>query len=356
MYIKETTTDKLLSQLSKEHVNMVLVAEHSEINIQELIKKCKEADIRIAGAIFPKIVVDDKSLDTGAILKFIHTDDTPFLVRDLSTISMEGLPKLRDSYNTCIVLLDGLSASIPSFLGKIYDKYWNQISYIGGGAGSLSLKQQPCVFTNEGFCENAGILLMTPWQTKLGVKHGWEKIAGPFVANKTDGNKVIQINWRPAFQVYKEIVEQHTDKRFDEMDFFDIAKGFPFGIYRDGQEDIVRDPIAVEENGSLICVGKVEQNTSINILKGHDKQLIDNAQQASCNAYHPQSHDTLLVDCISRVLYLEDRFDEELQAVKKGLKVENGRLEGILSLGEISSDVNGYLEFFNKTTVASSFY
>ncbi len=356
MYIKNTAIENILEVLSREHVNMLLVAEHSDIDVRELIFKCNEEKIIIAGGLFPMILHNESSLDKGAILKVIKSKSKPYLIKDMSSKFINELPEMSDDQKSSLVLVDGLSPDIPNFLHTLYDKYWSNISYVGGGAGSLTLEQKPCIFTNDGFYQNAGLILLSEWSTKLGVKHGWGKIAGPFVANKTEGNKIIELNWKPAFEVYKEIVEQHTDDRFASSDFFNISKGFPFGIYREGQEDIVRDPISVEENGTLVCVGRVEENTSLNILKGNNEELINNASMAASLATHENPTDTFVANCISRVLYLEEDFSKELNAIKSGLNMGHAALEGILSIGEVSSDVNGYLEFFNKTTVVSSFY
>jgi hypothetical protein len=65
-----------------------------------------------------------------------------------------------------------------------------------------------------------------------------------------------------------------------------------------------------------------------------------------------------MVDCISRVLYLDNDFSNELNTVKKQLKLkqESLDLEGVLSLGEISSMEGGFLEFLNKTIVVGAFH
>ena len=244
---------------------------------------------------------------------------------------------------------------ISDFLSRLFGKYWNKVSYIGAGCGSLSLQQTPCIFNNEGIFQDSALLLFSKSKSSLGVKHGWNKIAGPLVANKTDGNRIIELNWRPAFEVYREVVEQHTSDRFDSTDFFDISKGFPFGIFKEGKEDIVRDPIAVDEEGAIVCVGNISQNVSLNILQGEAPKLISSAEEAAAEAVVGKEIDDLVVvDCISRVLYLEDEFVSELEAVRKQL-TSGVELEGVLSIGEISSDKSGYLELYNKTIVVSAF-
>jgi hypothetical protein len=68
--------------------------------------------------------------------------------------------------------------------------------------------------------------------------------------------------------------------------------------------------------------------------------------------------DVCVVDCITRVLYLEHEFSRELAEIKKMLNSKRNPqiLEGVLSLGEISTDKGGFLELYNKTIVVSAMY
>ncbi|MEO1627269.1 MAG: FIST C-terminal domain-containing protein, partial [Bacteroidota bacterium] len=115
------------------------------------------------------------------------------------------------------------------------------------------------------------------------------------------------------------------------------------------------------KNGELICVGEVPENTVLYILKGENQTLIHSAGQATASCLDKAANDIqhiFVVDCISRTLFLEDEFNQELQAIHRLLpnsQTEN-RLQGVLSLGEISSDGDGFLEFFNKTLVVGALY
>lgn len=338
---------------------MLLCGEKANIDYNQIIDYARENEITIAGAIFPRVINDKGHEDDGVILKYFHTSVEPILLKEIGSGNMElNLRSFGASQKACIVLFDGLMQNIPRFLERLYEQYWNTIKFVGGGCGSLSLQQQPCIFTKEGMYQDAALLIPVPLNARLGVEHGWKKLAGPFVANKTDGNKIIELNWRPAFEVYKEQVEAVSTIRFDGQDFFSISKGFPFGIYKEGQEDIVRDPLSVDKNGTLTCVGHVSQNVSLNILMGEHENLIASARRAAEETLKGQQpKEVFLVDCISRVLYLEDRFNEELNSIKAIMKEERiePELEGVLSLGEVSSAANGFLELYNKTCVVSIF-
>lgn len=358
MFISQENIASVESQLKPNVVNVLLIAEHTEFDVKALIEYANDNKLTVAGGIFPMVINNDSHYEKGIIVKHLEGVSAPLIIEGIGLGKLDfELPELDSNTHSCLILLDGLMVNIPRFLERVYEKYWTNVSYIGAGCGSLTLKQTPCIFNNTGIYQDAALMVTTSENLSLGVKHGWEKIAGPFVANKSDGNQIIELNWRPAFEVYKEVVEANSDYKFEEMDFFSISKGFPFGIYKEGKEDIVRDPISVDENGVLTCVGNISQNVALNILRGDNNKLINNAEIAANEAIKGFPKDIFVVDCISRVLYMEDTFDQELSAVKQVIEMKNNALslEGVLSIGEISSGKDGYLELYNKTIVVSTF-
>ncbi len=356
MFIERPQIDDVLAICSHDHLNLLLVAEDTEIDIDQLRKKADEQGYRVAGGIFPGLLYNTGRLDKSVLLVRMDKRAKTILQKDISRPGMyQPLEPLENDYHSAFIWLDGLSSGIPTYLQHVYKHYGNRLNYIGGGCGSLSLKSQPCVFDNNGFYEDAALLIAMPNTITLGVKHGWKKIAGPFLVDKAEGNRLDQINWEPAYAIYKKEVDKHSPEALTKDGFFDVAKGFPFGIYREGYEDIVRDPILTEDEKTLTCVGAIESNTFVNILKGDPDDLVDCAKQAAETAFAEFVNSSLVVDCISRTLFLEDRYTEELEVVHNKLKTVNSGigLRGVLSLGEISSNGDGYLEFLNKTIVVA---
>ncbi len=359
MFDEKPKLSSLVQKLSKKDLNMLLLAEGTAFDIHQLINYCQKEQIRIAGGIFPKLIVGNRAITEGLIHKTFPSTEGGILIEKIDDIGPINLPDFSEQVKTGIVFMDGLMAHIPRLLEELYEKYWSSINLVGGGAGSLSLRQTPCVFTEQGIRANAAVIIPTSWKLSSGVAHGWQKLAGPFVANRTEGNQIIQLNWRPAYELYRETVSATSKVNFDEQDFFEISKGFPFGIHKSGEEVVVRDPIDHHESGVLTCVGPVPENTSLYILEGQRSQLINSACKAAKEAVFSTGagiRECLTLDCISRNLYLEDDFEKELETVLKILEDRKpAHVEGALTLGEISSGDSGFLELYNKTIVVSTF-
>ena len=66
----------------------------------------------------------------------------------------------------------------------------------------------------------------------------------------------------------------------------------------------------------------------------------------------------LLIDCVTRVLYLSDDFKKEVNIAtdKMNAKFSDLEVEGILSMGEVSTFKDGRLELYNKTFLSTLIY
>lgn len=363
MYIYPINTQELYQVLLKEELLenetfCLYFSEKSNVEITELITLLNDNEIPFFGAVFPAVIDNGKHYEEGVVISKIKNVISTHLIQGLDQNEIT-IPEfdITPGKNYCaLTFVDGLAPNISLFLSEMYDKYGKSISYLGGGAGSLSFIQKPCVLFNQGFHQNAALVVIIETQVHLGVTHGWQKLKGPLVATKTNKNVIEEINWEPALSVYQKCILEDSGKVITRDNFFSIAKGYPFGMHKEYSECIVRDPIATDENSGLICVGEVPENTVLDLLKGERSSLIEaakNAAKISRSAITSQANNIILIDCISRTLFLEEYFEGELAVIgselRKSTKTES--LTGALTLGEISSYGNGNLEFFNKSTV-----
>ncbi len=328
------------------------VPQYLDIHLQAL-------PVPVFGGIFPEIIANNTRLQRGSIVCALPVAVDVHYIEHLSQagedyfLQTQPLIPHVPPQATLLTLVDGLSTRISSLLDGLYEALGDSCKYLGGGAGSLSFQQKPCLFSNQGLRQDCAQITILSCPVSIGIKHGWHKFAGPFFVTGAYDNVITTLDYRPAFEVYREIVEADLGKRFTADNFFDLAKGYPFGLERIKGDVVVRDPVFQKEQ-ALVCVGEVPANHIIYILKGEPNNLIYAAHQCvSHAASHAASQQVaLLFDCISRTLFLEKHFATELEHIHCGLP-ESLPLLGALSLGEIADTGNTCLEFLNKTIVLS---
>ena len=367
MYIPALSAEALRSVLDEhpvpaDHSLVLYVAEDDLGRIEDCMQVLLDADVSFMGGLFPGVISDSRALRSGAVVQILPSVGRPIVTPGLSEggqfdpAAFQGVRESNEA-KSILVLVDGLTSGVEGFLQSLYQVASDRYTYIGAGAGPRSLVPGPCLFCNDGVFYDAAVVLPLQYQTSIGVQHGWRRVVGPLVATRTAGNVVLELNWETAYDVYRRVVLNDSGVEPQRDNLYDVSKGYPFGMYRDEAEDVARGPVAVTREGGLVCLGEVPVNSVLHILSGDHESLVEAAGSAARGAVsscHPSSG--LVVDCISRLEFLNSRFDGELEAIGSPFLGSGCPApEGILSLGEISSIGGGYLEFYNNTVVAGSF-
>lgn len=332
---------------------LLFLAEDGSWPVDALNTWIAQRTVPVAGGIFPRALAGQQVLAEGGVLVAF---DAPFRVESVAMNASPSLPAALTERPpaTLIVLLDGLSPHVRPLIDTLYLELGDVPLYAGGGCGSLSLTQQPCVITPEGVRQDVAALVAMDAISSVGVRHGWQPLDKTllFEATSSDGNVIHSLNWRPAFEVYRDVLA-HYGVTITAEDFFSVAKGYPLALLRPRGELIVRDPIRVEGQ-SLVCVGPVPPHATLMILHGDAASLLTAAQGLDAAARHkltargntPQGR--LIFDCISRALFFGEGFAQEMAR----LVPDTLPTAGALTLGEVACTGEEILSFYNKTAVA----
>lgn len=336
-------------ELKSSEQLMILVGDNSSEDVAEMSDYLNSKNIRFFGGIYPSLLVGSKSKRSGFIVQKYQPVYSglvfPFITDiDIKPEDVKGC--------TAIVLVDGRSSQMKDLTDTLYRKVGNCVTYIGGGAGFYDLVQRKCIFDNNGMYENALYVCIVKYTSYFAVEHGWKRLEGPFIATKTENNTLCCLDNYNAFDVYKSVIEDIERITLCKSDFFMFAKDHLFGIRKDDASIIVRDPVDVNENDEIICVADIPEGSEVYILKGDTDTLLASSMEIAemCSKNAPPRYIPLLFDCISRAMFLEDRFEEELSNIQNKLKY---RVEGALSIGEIVTLKSGEIEIHNKSTIVT---
>lgn len=341
----------LLARVSPAKALMLLVAEETRVSPDDLTDLAACSDFEVFGGVFPGLIYKGRLFRRGVLVATLLEP-----VQVVTVPSLERAPRLQLD-GSVLVILDGMASSISEFLHSMFASCKSTPSFIGGGAGRSNLNRNPCLFSREGaFCGGA-VLAISPFPMGVGISHGWEAFKGPYVATSAQGSILRELNWRPAFHVYKEAIQNFLPFPLTPDNFWEVSKNFPLGMARLDGNIVVRDPVRVEPDGSLVLVGEVPENAVLMLMRGQPEKLVQAAKEAAHSAYSAYTSSSnspprfaLVADCVSRVLYLGNRVEEELQAIDQALPA-GIQTFGFLSLGEVACTDGSYLEFHNKTTV-----
>lgn len=349
---------------------LILACQDNKYTSQQLNPLLSTCLLPICGGIYPQLIYKNQLMQTGCIIigfeqpvEIILINQVSKLVTDEQLIEVIEQTPLIDSQisnnGSLLMFYDSLINNTEDFLDCLFECADSPIHIIGGGAGNLDFKQAPCLFTNNGLLDDTIQIVSLKSKMTTAATHGWQILKGPFLVSDVNKQTVISLDYQPAFEVYKNQIENISNDKFDDNNFFDIAKNYPLGIQGVNNQLTVRDPILTQD-GHLRCVGNVPANSMIYLLKGSSESLINAAQEAAIiTASQAQSTGTnidfsatIVFDCISRVLYLEDMFSSELDSISKHTSGQT--LFGVVCFGEITNNESGAIKLLNKSTVMGS--
>jgi len=348
---------------------LALLPEAEKARLPLLQEACRQRGWPLAGAIFPALINDRHFITEGALLLFFERMPAHFLIPAVNdgpsaaVVRIAGevrtrLPELSPgaAKPTLFMLFDSMVPNIASILDGLYLELANRVEYAGVNAGSETFQPMPCLFDANEVVGDGVLGLLLPGEFVPVMEHGFAQPERAMTATSTQGNRIAMIDWRPAFDVYREIIRSEYGIDLNPENFYRYGVHFPFGILRASGDVVVRIPVALSDDGALYCVGEVPENSMLVLLKapaaganGCIERLGRRLRQEA--GMLPGDH-LLSFYCAGRRMHLGEAAEGELAELLTATGASG--LGGALSLGEIGSTTRqGYPMFHNATLVCA---
>lgn len=343
---------------------LALVPEAEAARLPALFAAAALAGISLSGAIFPALVDEGGFSTTGAWLFPLPAGAEVRLIPDLNPsadaaaarIAAEiahrfALPGDVGEPPTVLLIFDAMLPHIASVLDALYQQVGDGAELLGVNAGSERFQPTPCLFA-EGEVRDGGVLVLTfPPGRRPTLAHGFMPPARSVVATATQANRVLSIDWRPALEVYQELVAATFGVELTAENFYAYGCRFPLGILRAAGDLVLRFPVALDAERALVCIGEIPPSSVLVLVRDdaldHDRcthTLRDARQGDPSGAPH-----LLSFYCAGRRLHHGARALHELDSLREG----SARSAGALSLGEIGALRPGGYPLFHNGAILS---
>ncbi|MFO1282308.1 MAG: FIST N-terminal domain-containing protein [Burkholderiales bacterium] len=338
---------------------LLCVADADAPKIPALLAAARAAGIEVCGGVFPGLIHGENRVDRGMIAIGLPGGSQASLgTLAPSEVRWGRPPASAPSAGTTASLflfVDCLSPGVANLLEDLYDRFGPGVHLAGAGTGYQDLRAGPTVFAGAEFVAHAALLVSIPRRTTVAVRHGWKRVQGPFVASRTDGNVIEQIDWEPAGARYLSLVAGEAPSLAGRSVFPDMNALYPLCLAKEGGEDVVRDPIRVTESGGIATLSDVPENCVLYLAHGDPELLVRAAREAVEACGTPDDVETCFVsDCYSRTFALGDGFGRELAVAAAAMRrFTDATPEGVLALGELAAAGRHRFELYNKTFVVA---
>lgn len=331
---------------------LLLVAEKNQSAVPAFQAAARGLNVDLMGAIFPALVVDEGFVDQGAWV--IRFDVTPnwALVGALNDTVHNSAKKIahviepmmrrtpHDNPPVLSLVFDAMLPSIGSLLNELWKHLHRRVIYTGFNAGSETFAPMPCLFDAHQHIGEAVLCMLCPPQTDWAVRHGYPVSSTQMMATSTAGNRIAQINGRPAFEVYQEVIKAEYGVDLTQDNFYDYAVHYPFGLV--AMVDVhVRIPVAFGDDGSLFCVGEVPPESVLRLIRAPDleqshcvDELVSALHRVDAEESSP-SRVLMACYCAGRRMHFGEDAAGEIRLLKT--QTLSQEIVGVLTLGEIDS-------------------
>lgn len=274
--------------------------------------------VQVWGLQVPLLIFDDKIIEKGIIACCINKNDA--LLQDVFIKQYQ--PQDIEA---------ALHQSLKNFKGKkrfIFSAIPPQCqpaNYLQGI--SLSLGKAAAIlgagFTKRYSAKNYQIINKTTDEGLLniigsGVDLTFFKISGffpigkPFAITRVikERNIIMEINRQPAVNIYKKYLEDKFAV-FQKNHLFPL---YPIGIQKDGKTYLINIKECLED-GSLICVEEVKENTTAHLMLLHPRTLLNSLKDSLLPLKNIAANFVFMINSLSRKKILRDAAGEEIRTI-----------------------------------------
>ncbi|MCL1907865.1 MAG: FIST C-terminal domain-containing protein [Holophagaceae bacterium] len=374
--VSESAISKFLSDCRAEKPDagvLALLPENEKGSVAILQAIANKLTMPIAGTIFPALVKDDTFVSEGVWLLCFEEMPKTWLYADIPADVAENAKFVDDIANefngyldsieeeeniTLLMFFDALIPNIGTILDGLYAKMADRVNYLGSNPGSETFQPMACLFDNNKAVNN-GLLALILLKHRGGIlEHGYGVPEKVVHATSAEGNCISNIDWKPAYDIYKDFVRDQYSVEITRENFYTNAVHFPFGILRANNSVLVRIPVGLSDDGSLFCIGEVPANSVLTLLRASETNS-SNTVEAIYKSLSAINHgvegvNMLLFFCAGRHMHLGNNAAiKELHYFKEFTKAS--QVAGARSLGEIGPSTleGGYPLFHNATLVAT---
>ncbi len=267
----------------------------------------------------------------------------------------ELLPK--ENLKSIFVLSDGSKVNGSELVNGLNKNNIDNVLITGGLAGDGTRFLESCVGLDN-IAQSGNIIALGFYGDKLKVSHGsmggWETFGLEREVTHSKNNVLFEIDNKNALELYKKYLGKYADELPSS------ALLFPLSLKQSNSSDaIVRTILSIDENKqTMTFAGDLPIGSKVKFMKANFDRLIDAASEAAANCLsinNIQPKLALLISCIGRKAILNNRIDEEIEAVTNTFG-PNTYTTGFYSYGEISP-LNPFTncELHNQTMTITCF-
>ena len=234
-----------------------------------------------------------------------------------------------DTLKLIITFTDGLNMNGEEYLNGV-SSINNKIIIAGGMAGDNAKFEETFVFTENRITTNGAVavaLYNKNLEVNTNYSFNWETIGKEHIVEKSDKNRVYQIDGMTTVDFYKYYLG-------DDMEDLLPAIGIEFPlVMKQNHINIARAVLTKHNDGSLSFAGNIPEGSTVRFGHGDVQMIIDKGIDCVKKIIKKPIESIFIYSCMARKALLLDDINIELAPLK-----ELAPISGFFTYGEFYSD------------------
>lgn len=299
----------------------------------------------------------------SSLVEYDNEQDSKIAARRAIEIALEKADRVGEVPSFAII---HTTPGLEETLIKSIDNFFQTpVPIIGATAADNAVKGQWSVF-NEDASTHQGLAIQLLFPSKplaAGFSAGYSPTQFTGKVTKAKGRELMEIDHRPAQQVYREWLEKHANIDLPSHFIFQLVTQYPLGriagsLYNQPYYKLSH-PVKLTEDEGILLFTNIEENDNVTLMFGDKSQLIfrparviKEANRQSINS--SKIAGAVCIICAGAMLYL----DEDIHKVYEIIKQQMGNIPFIcpFTFGEQGRFVNGENGHGNLMISSATFY
>lgn len=331
---------------------------------EQLKQQFNNADIltcSTSGEIFDENVLDESLVCT--CLQFEKTKVKTYEVNVSDNPNSFELGKTlaskinQEDLSYVFIISDGGLINGSLLVNGINEVIQSKVPVTGGLAGDADRFEKTLVGLN-GKAITGKVVAIGFYGKSLIVRHGslggWDMFGPERTVTKSVDNVLYEIENKKVLELYKNYLGNYSSELPGS------ALLFPLSMKEENAENqVVRTILKIdEESQSMTFAGNIPVGSKVRFMKANFDRLVDAANAAAKQTKTKAEKSpavAILISCVGRKLILNNRIEEEVEAVKS-IYTDSTLITGFYSYGEISPFVPAAkCELHNQTMTITTF-
>lgn len=262
------------------------------------------------------------------------------------------------SHRVLMLLIDGVGCNHQDVIRGVHQTIGSGVPLVGGCAGDGMQMRKTFQLHGEEVTSGSVVAAAVASEAPVGIgwSHGWERVGEPMLITRAEGNRVLEIDNRPALDEYLDRLEAPVRVREDSREFASWARTHPLGLgrRRNGHTPVRCVSEADPSSRAIVCTGEVPPGGMAWFMRGTADSVLRSTAAACEDATvaldGAQAQAMLVFDCIGRRGVLgEERTGDEVERIRAA--APDAAIAGLYTYGEIGR-IRGVNALHSQTVVA----